>query len=437
MSADRQRHGLPTREDLEAMLVNNADLDALRAHVGRFNPIKTMGMERMEIRHSAILAWLLSPQETHGLGDSFLKAFLAEALRGHDSPEGPTALDVSQADMMDAEVRREWRHIDVLVLSPRNGWVFIIENKFDSGQHTDQLKRYIEVVSSTFKGGETDTAVRGIFLSLWGDEPDDPRYALIDYASICTLLRQVAFSGRLPLMSEVETFLKHYLEVILEATGMNDEQKRMESLARQLYRDHKRVLDFIVEHGKSTDFTIACETVFGEELDYRDVMKVGNQEFVYNTSDSHTFSFLPKSWFDALGGDALTWPGCENYWEGFPVIMWLQLTTDADGGSGQVRLYAEVGPLSDHDFRRELIESISEAASEKSPRIGFQRGARDEGKKYSKFFMKNSFRVDDIHDHDRIADAIKKALNTFEAEIDAISAVLPNFRRYGQKKVSE
>ena len=68
---------IPTLDDLEKLFVNNSDLDAIRSHLSRFNPIKTMGMERMEIRHSAILGWLLSPQETHGLGDTFLKAFLS------------------------------------------------------------------------------------------------------------------------------------------------------------------------------------------------------------------------------------------------------------------------------------------------------------------------------------------------------------------------
>ena len=52
----------PDLDDLESLFVNNPDLDEIRAHLSKFNPIKVMGMERMEIRHSAILAWLLDPQ---------------------------------------------------------------------------------------------------------------------------------------------------------------------------------------------------------------------------------------------------------------------------------------------------------------------------------------------------------------------------------------
>ena len=81
-------------------------------------------------------------------------------------------------------------------------------------------------------------------------------------------------SGRHPLTAEVETSIKHYLEVIREAANMSEEQKKLEQLARQLYRDPRRVLDFIIEHGKTTDFSSACDTVFGEGLEYGRIAEV-------------------------------------------------------------------------------------------------------------------------------------------------------------------
>lgn len=430
----------PSHDELESLFVNNEDLDRIRAHLGRFNPIKTMGMERMEIRHSAILAWLLNPQETHRMGDKFLKAFLAEALRGRDSSSSPSALDVSQADMMDAEIRREWRHIDLLVLSPRNGWIFIIENKFDSGQHSNQLTTYMDVVTSTFSRTNSYHSIRGVFLTLWDEEPEDPRYAPIQYTSICELLEQHALSGRHPLSTEVETFLRHYLDVIQEATGMNQEQELLEKLARKLYRDHKRVLDFVVEHGKSTDFSMACDTIFREGLDYPDVMQPEgiDLELVFCHSDAQSISFLPKTWFDAFGQDDYYWHGCENWWAGFPMIMWLHLTSDGENGAGKVRLVAEVGPISDHAFRKSLIDSIRNAAKDQHlQNVGFQRGASDEGRRYSKFFKKNTVAVNDVHDQDAIITAIKKILIRFTPEINAVAEVLPQFISHGQSQISK
>ena len=122
----------------------------------------------------------------------------------------------------------------------------------------------------------------------------------------------------------------------------------------------------------------------------------------------------------------------------FPVIMWVQLTVDADGTSGKIRLSAEVGPISDHEFRRDLINSIQNATKENGKlRIGFQRGAEDEGRRYSKMFKKNFFNVDDVQDPDKIADTIKKALKNFRPEIDAVAAVLPEFASHGKLKTNE
>ena len=88
----------PTIEELERLLVNNEVLAKIELYLNRFNPIRVMRMERMEIRHSAILAWLLDPKESHGLDDKFLKAFLGEALRGQNALGFPTAIDVARAE---------------------------------------------------------------------------------------------------------------------------------------------------------------------------------------------------------------------------------------------------------------------------------------------------------------------------------------------------
>tara|TARA_R110000751_G_scaffold59111_4_gene124312 strand:- start:880 stop:2196 length:1317 start_codon:yes stop_codon:yes gene_type:complete len=438
MINDKNEAAAPTLEELESLFVNNVDLEKIRAYLGRFNPIKTMAMERMEIRHSAILAWLLNPQETHGLGDSFLKAFLSEALQGHSSTVKPSALDVSQADLMDAEIRREWHHIDLLVLSARNGWIFVIENKFDSRQHSNQLERYMNDVESVFKEKDSYQYIRGIFLTLWDEEPEDGRYAPIQYTSICNLLEQHILKGRRPISSEVETFLKHYLDVIQEATGMSQEQESLEKLARQLYRNHRRVIDFIVENGMSTDFSIACEKVFGENIDYPDIISVEDQDLVFIYSDLEKISFLPKSWFDAFGGDCFYWRGCESWGSGFPISVWLQLTSDGNDGSGKIRFYAEVGPLEDSGFRTALVEEIERIAQERNlNKIGFQHGASEKNKKSSKFFKKNFFTVDDVHDSEKIEAALKKAIKSFKNEIEVIAEVLPQFLPHGKAEPLE
>lgn len=429
---------VPTLQEVEELFINNRKFEKIRNHLSQFNPIKTMGMERMEIRHSAILGWLLDPQETHGLGDSFLRAFLSEALKGTDSETSPSALEVSQSDLVDAEIRREWRNIDLLVISRNNGWVFVIENKFDSRQHSNQLTRYMDLVAELLLDKELLTDARGILITLSEDDPDDSRFITFTYEDICVLVESSIVKGDRPLKPEVETFVKHYLDVIMEATGMSKQMKEMEQVARQLYRDHKKVLDFVIEKGKTTDFSLACRDIFGDNPNYPDEMIVSGQNIIFNGSDSRSVSFLPKSWFDAFGGDEHWWHGCEYYWAGFPLITWIRLHPKADGVGGQVRFYAEVGPLSDHTFRKELIERI-DSLKENNPdlRIGFQQRATSEGKRYSRFFKKNGFPVDDIHDQEKIAEAIKKAIRSYQKEINAVAKVLPEFIRHGQSEASK
>ncbi|MFK7867447.1 MAG: PD-(D/E)XK nuclease family protein, partial [Alphaproteobacteria bacterium] len=69
---DQHDNHIPNVNEIENLFINNADFSTLNAQLNRFNPIKIMKMESMEIRHSAILAWLLDPNENHGLGDHFL-----------------------------------------------------------------------------------------------------------------------------------------------------------------------------------------------------------------------------------------------------------------------------------------------------------------------------------------------------------------------------
>lgn len=61
------------RESLEQLLMDTELLDRLEARVSGFNMFETLGLVNAEIRHSNMLAWLMSPKENHGLDDVFLK----------------------------------------------------------------------------------------------------------------------------------------------------------------------------------------------------------------------------------------------------------------------------------------------------------------------------------------------------------------------------
>lgn len=113
---------------LEAFVVDNDDLERLEALLAQFNIFEALGAVRQELRHSDFLAFLLDPSQNHGLGDVFLKRFLKRVLvRAADPPLSAVEIDV--ADLHEAEIRREWRHIDILIHDPESRLVCAIENK--------------------------------------------------------------------------------------------------------------------------------------------------------------------------------------------------------------------------------------------------------------------------------------------------------------------
>ncbi|WP_162258935.1 MULTISPECIES: PD-(D/E)XK nuclease family protein [Mesorhizobium] len=424
------------QDELESLFVNNEKLQQIQAYINRFNPIRVMRMEGMEIRHSAILAWLMDPQETHGFGDHFLKSFLAEALRGN-SGRRPSALEVAQADLRDADIRREWNNIDILVLSPRNGWAFVVENKFHSVQHGGQLKKYrdrIEELVDLSRGSpQTKLLIQGVFLTLSEEMPEDSSYVTIRYATICTFLQRFLKQESYQISAEVRIFLNHYIEILEVATGMSKELLEMQKLARQLYREHRKVLEFVQTHGAGSDFALAARNLFGENTDYLGQISIGGRDYIFNALSNSNVSFLPLNWYEALGEDTLEWPGCEDWWAGYPLIVWLDMWNNPQKNGGGLKLHVEVGPLADHEFRKGVIERIQSIAEEKKlANIRFQNGATDKAKKFSKFFRNNTANVEDVQNVEIIEDQIKVLLKKFQPEFDAVGSILSEFKRYGK-----
>jgi hypothetical protein len=434
----------PDVKDIEDCFINNAKLDQIEAYLGRFNPIRIMRMENMEIRHSAILAWLLDPLETHGFGDKFLRAFLSQALRGQDSKYEPSALDVSQADLRDAKIRREKQNIDLFVASPSNGWAFIIENKFQSKQHSGQLKRYSDHAIEEARDAGLSFKHRGIFLTLHEEDPDEEAqdgYVTLRYEDVCTILNALLNGGAANIGTEVRQFLVHYLEIIRDAAGMNDEQTRMEALAKKLYRTHTKVLDFVMKHGASTEFTMAAEILFGSDRKNGDEVAVEGHSYMINRYNDRQFSFLPAPWRASLGGESKKqlWTGCGNWWAEYPLICWFQLYKEDDGVKGRLRLFAEIGPLDNPEHRLKLIELIKNAADKASiNEIQFSANAEKPKARFSKFLKApgNSIPIADVSDLEVIEQGMRRLLKKFTPTFEMVSESLPDFVKFVENEDS-
>lgn len=79
-----------------------------------FNLFEALNITRQEIRHSRFLAYLLGPNETHGLNDRFLRAILLAVL--NENPDARVKrLSVALEDLSDASVYCERDHFDITV----------------------------------------------------------------------------------------------------------------------------------------------------------------------------------------------------------------------------------------------------------------------------------------------------------------------------------
>ncbi len=106
---------------LDKFLVDNTKLEELSAKLSIFNIFKVLRIEQAEIRHSNVMAWLLNPQESHGLGQAFLRRVLSTILLDNESSTiNLNPAHVELMNMLDVEVRREWKNIDLLALSEFN-----------------------------------------------------------------------------------------------------------------------------------------------------------------------------------------------------------------------------------------------------------------------------------------------------------------------------
>jgi hypothetical protein len=225
---------------LESFIVDNRDLERLESLIAQFNVFEAIGAIKQELRHSDFLSFLLNPSNNHGLGDIFLKNTLKQILMGTEE-SGLSAIDVDIANMADAEIRREWRNIDILILSPGHRVVCAIENKIGTSEHSKQLQRYRKIVLDSFKN------YRPIFVYLTpeGDYPSDDSWIPYSYTAVANLLENFCRAHQSSMGADIHTLIWHYVTMLRRHIVSDSE---IAKLCRKIYNHHKKALDLIYEH---------------------------------------------------------------------------------------------------------------------------------------------------------------------------------------------
>ncbi len=240
-------NGLPAtgspEEALQALVLDR-DLERLEDLLAEFNLFDVLKIERRELQHSALLAWLLDPLGSHGLRDYFLRRFLSEAAASARGIADVTPLDVDGWKLSNIEVATERHNIDIMLIDETDEFVCLIENKIGASEHSGQLRRYLEEVEREYEGLNPFP----ILLTPDGMEPeaedDAERYVPFDYGRVATLIDRTLRTRGSTISTSVAGFLEQYARTlrrhVLETTDNIDE------LALQIYNNHRAAIDLII-----------------------------------------------------------------------------------------------------------------------------------------------------------------------------------------------
>lgn len=202
-----------------------------------YNVFNVLGVDNMELSHSAFLAELLNPEGSHGMQDAFLKAFIDTIACGGTKPELDTAhakvyTEYNIGNITDTTGGR----IDILITDHSDtdsgkGHAIIIENKIWAADQPNQLVRYHNFADKAYDKFTL------LYLTLNGDEPSDQSkvglnaqdggYQCISYRSdIIDWLQQCAkLSFDKPRVRET---INQYIDLIQQLTNQNTmEQKQL------------------------------------------------------------------------------------------------------------------------------------------------------------------------------------------------------------------
>ncbi len=238
-----------------------SEFDALD-FVGRLRLGSGSNLWSDEEFHSNLLAWLLDPRESHGIGESFLTNFL----RATCAPS-----EVQDADWTHARIIREWLnqvdgewgYLDILILNESEQFLCAIENKVFSSEHSEQLTRYRKALAASYP----DFTRHHVFLTPRGTLPygEEEReyWTPATYAAVLNIVQQIVDDNSSPIKEDVRSFLRQYATT-LRRNIVPDANTNVAQLARKIYMEHREAIDLIIRH--KPDFVAEARAIFKEAI---------------------------------------------------------------------------------------------------------------------------------------------------------------------------
>lgn len=163
---------------------------------------------------------------------------------------GLSVFDFIYLDFDDLIIKREFKNIDLLFLSPKNKFFMLIENKIYSGEGKGQLKKYRNIVNELYVGYSHQIY---IYLSLKDQvisEEEAKYYVQLNYSHIIKLLEKILLSQKLNLADKTKFVFEQYLRTL---KSMLNQNKEIEDIAKSLYKKYKSAFDLVYKYNTPTE----------------------------------------------------------------------------------------------------------------------------------------------------------------------------------------
>ncbi|EGQ9073001.1 PD-(D/E)XK nuclease family protein [Vibrio parahaemolyticus] len=364
------------------------ELLKLQGMLGGFNIFEATGAVNRELRHSDYLAFLFDPNQTHGMGDKFLREFLVAYFNVYNLDNYPSMIEIGCNSYDSFLVYREWRNIDLLFVSDELKMVVAIENKIWSGEDPKQLTKYQNTIENTFKGYHYYYA----FLTPTGiDSEHNENWQPISYHVIHKVLSNIIHRYKSLLSTSVRFSVEQYLQM-LERHILDDSE--IIRLCQLIYSKHKHALDLIFEHKPDK-----VAQIQGLIMDYfKDIPEDRNIEL--EKCNKSTVRFVYKD-FDRYNLNITS----DNPDTGLTRVLVFEIIIRIDS----VRITVLMGP-GQQAFRSGVYEYVKEHCK-------LLKGKQKVmSPKFSGLFSFNLIaknKYDDIDDIDEIKSQLYKQLNSF------------------------
>lgn len=373
-----------------AKILTDLDFERLDLIMKKANIFSALNIAHYEIRHSNFLAWLLDPNGNHGLSNFFLKRLIIRLFED-DRALNVHTINIPKLLKSPIFVYREWHNIDILI--EFEDTVIAIENKINSSEHSNQLKRYFKLVEDFFPDKKRVLC----YLTPLGNQSSmSDNYIELGYQQIVSDLQDILHLYENALNNKVKTYIEDYIETlkmnVLEDSSANE-------LAKEIYKNHRDLLEFIFEHrpDSASEYLIHITKY---------IVKKG---YVLGSPNKGYIRFLTSSLHKLLP------PYPKNY-GGYTYKEPLLFEIDFYWNKGRI-IFKVVVPPADHELKNvlcELIESLPEA---KKP----------SGKKWTTYFnTKDNFVLEEalINSDIAIEADIEKFFQKIEKHIAAVENVL-------------